>query len=755
MTSISSIQRRRLYEEVIRSLYASGEKPTLNEILTQVSKYFSKYPAGAPLKGASSIIPDRRTDVDRLNEAFLSLQHNSSVAYESAISQLRDIMMLTSLFQSEIERLKARRNVLNARLDDYLFSLFNSDGYFYSVSDSFANLDRADLTITSAVVDTSLFRVSIPARGDLSRPVPINRINTSPQVSVLADGKPTRFRLLSPFTNAFDGLDNTIWAIEIETTSPVEVIACLSFDIGQVDTPIFLSSVEFDPWGVSPVQVMVRTQEPNRVLIEGIQSTGQSRLVEIPEDINQDDMTLVGFTGSDFDKRIRTSSNRLVFSDQLRRVSQLKFFLRKTTPDYTITTSSGNAIYRYIFGAKDILLSEQVYDQEATFVSQGLTLPPEVFGSDHVIDAVSLTVDETVPSGTSLQYYVASDVSGGSSIGDFDWKPITPANSVNKVANSIVRFDGALTTMRSIVSTVSGASDLPLIPERDTTQGNPAPSELNPTSSIIDGIDIWRLARLDDEVIPSSLTLEEGINTTRVLHTPYNEDSLSLDYWIDYINGTSTASTGLVRIDEGNAFFDGSGIGEDYRSVYIETFLESNRDTDVVLKKISKIGGEARAWAVKAFLNGREIASMGLGVNDLVIPWRFVEGLNHIILLVQIPYSTGDYPYIYNGKISLMEDSDLEDFGTVKLATWKYVDFFQMQYNETGDPFTFTIKEVRPGIKEIISRRKPTDNFRLRYATALSTAPTGIRFRADLARSADNPNVTPSLNNYRIKFLYA
>jgi len=755
MTSISSIQRRRLYEEVIRSLYASGEKPTLNEILTQVSKYFAQYPAGAPLKGATSILSDRTTDVNRLNEAFLSLQHNSSVAYEAAVSQLRDIMMLTSLFQSEIERLKARRNVLNARLDDYLFSLFNTDGYFYSVSDSFATLDRVDLTMTSGVVDTSLFRVNIPARGDLSRPVPINRINTSPQVSILVDGKPDRYKLLSPFANAFDGLDNTIWAIEVETTSPVEVIACVSFGVGQVDTPIFLSSVEFDPWGISPVQAMVRTQEPNRVLLEGTQSSGQSRIVEIPDDINQDDMTLIGFTGSDFDNRIRTSSNRIVFNDQLRRVSQLKFFLRKITPDYTVVTNGNNTVYRYIFGAKDILLSEQVYDQEATFVSKGLTLPPEVVGSDHVIDAVSLTVDEMVPSGTSVQYYVASDVEGGSSIGDFDWKPITPANSINKAADSIVRFDGALTTMRSIVSSPAGASDLQLIPARSTTQGNPAPSELNPTSDIIVGTDIWRLARLDDDVIPSSLILEEGINTTRVLHTPYSEDSLDLDYWVDYVNGTKTASSDLIRIDEGNAFFDGSAIGEDYRSVYVETFVESSSATDVILKKISKIGGEARAWAIKVFLNGREIASMGLGVNDLVIPWRFVEGLNHVILLVQIPYSTGDFPYIYNGKISLMEDSDLQDFGTVKLATWKYVDFFQMQYNETGDPFTFTIKEVRPGIKEIISRRKPTDNFRLRYATALSTAPSGIRFRADLARSTDNPNVTPSLNNYRIKFLYA
>jgi hypothetical protein len=117
--------------------------------------------------------------------------------------------------------------------------------------------------------------------------------------------------------------------------------------------------------------------------------------------------------------------------------------------------------------------------------------------------------------------------------------------------------------------------------------------------------------------------------------------------------------------------------------------------------------------------------------------------LNHLILLVNIP--TGRSV----GTVKLMGDNNLFDFGTVKLDTWSYVDFFDLQHNQAGNPSTFSFFE-----EEIVSRKKPTDNFRLRYALSTGNGPAFLRFRADLSRQDNNPSVTPRLNSYRLRFSY-
>lgn len=758
--SISSIQRRRLFEEVTRVFYASGERPRLTDILSEVSRYFAKYPPGLPLRPTQGFAVDgQKTNLNLINEAFYGMQHNLSVAYESALEQTRDIMMITSVMQSNLERLRSRRSALVATIDDYLFTLFNSDGYYMSISDSFDDLNFTDLNLTSAFVDTTLGRVSLPANSTLSKPIAINEIGLAPSIKVLANGAPTNFRSTSPFLNAVDGLDNTIWAIEVETASPVEVICGLTMVIGSGTNPAYVSRIEFEPWGIQPVQTMIRTQDNNFTATRQGKETWNKNptLVEekifIPRDVGEDMLFQLGFLGSDFDTKITTSATKMIFNDRARQVSKVSFFLRKKVPDYTIKTSSGKTMFRYIFGAKDITLTRQVYDQEAVFVSAPLSLPSDLV-KDHVIDAVSILANHSEPTSTSLTYWVAPDLGDGThDIGDYEWKKITPLEKVDKSPDSVVKFNGAITSIRDINSNPS-AGQLQLI-ETATAAGTPA-VQLNPSPHIIKGTDVWRIAEFSDEILPSSTVLEEGINTTRVMHVTGSETVANdLSFWADYVSGVSTAEVVYTRIDKGTGFFDGSVIGEDNRFVYIETFLETEAASELLLRNLRKSDGNARNWDVELYLNGRRVGDLPVGTDFLAIPWKFVEGLNQVIMLITIPVATDDAPRVYDGKIILMENSSLYDFGTVKLATWTYVDFFHMQYNEVDTPFSFTIREVGTNKKEIISRRKPTDNFRFKYAKATGNGPEAVRLKVDLKRSTGEPSVSPTLDLYRMRFLYA
>ena len=279
-------------------------------------------------------------------------------------------------------------------------------------------------------------------------------------------------------------------------------------------------------------------------------------------------------------------------------------------------------------------------------------------------------------------------------------------------------------------------------------------------------VELYRVAELNDDFVPASMVMEEGVNTTRILYNPIEYtagtgdiEGESLSYWKDFVDGTSTSvSETYGRIDNSRKFFDGRDVAEDFVSVYVETNLEAIDDLELLFKSCKKADENSRAWAVKVYLNGVQVADMPVGEDEAVIPWKFNKGLNQIILLITIPEANNANPYITQGQIDLMAPNNLFDYGAVKLGTWTYADPFAVQYNEQGSPMTFTVYErnIAGGAKrkEIVSRRAPKDNLRLKYTRPSGTAPSAVRLRADLSRKASNPNVSPKLDLYRLRFLY-
>jgi len=720
--SISKIQTERVFEETSKILFSKGEKPRLVDILTEVSRFFAKNPAGQPLKLPLEYFGDGlRSNVDKANELFTNSQINLDILYEVCREHLNESMTLSTILRAYLERLRVRRVAIETLIDDYMFSIYNTDGYYLSVSDQFNDLDYTDISMTTAFVDTTTGSVTLPTVSNMTKKMAAGRV-TSTSFKATVAGKEVRAEVISPFTGALDGLTNTAWSVEVETSEPVEVIGEIAIQLGTAQEPVTVSRLEFDPFGVTPVQVFV----------EATKASSNTRF--------------------DFGDQIKTSANKMVFVHPANEVHRMFITLRKTAPDYT-RTQNNTIKYRYIFGAKEISITEHVYDNNAIWVSQPLYIPEELV-DDNVIDAVSLVVQESVPADTSIKYYVAADVEEEEpEVSDFNWRSIDPiSNGITNNENTVIRFDGALSFSKFIRTPDEGELDgsyLPLIP-LDATNNDLRLR--NPSPSVFQGVDeAYRIAAFNEDVLKESLVLEEGVNTTRIMHVALDAEALEtgLSFWTNYINGTATASTAYGTIDSGNEFFWGGDVGMAGRSVYVETYLDSAEEQDLLLKEFRKADSNSQQWDVKVFLNGREIGDLPQGTDNLVLPWKFNEGLNHVCLMINIPANTGEFPYTHNGTLDLMSTSDLYDFGSVKLANWKYIDPFHMEFNETGQPKTFTIVNG-----EIVSRRKPTDNFRLRYAKATNSAPGAVRLKAEFGRSILNPNVTPTLDSYRLRFLY-
>jgi hypothetical protein len=707
--SVRRVQIQRLIEEVTHTLYASGTKPTLGNIFDQISRHFSAYPAGNPLPIPSIGNYRSVSDVKQFNRALLHSAENVSVLYEVLIDNIEDILTMTSSLQSNLARLKSKRKRIETRIDDYLFSLYSTDGYFYSASDTFSDLEMTNVDLTSAYIDTDSGTVSIPTITSLSKQIPPREIGLS-STSASVNGATVTWRELSPFMGAIEsGLSNTFWAVEVDLNKP----ATVNLEIRVIFArPTAVSRVDFTPYGVKPVRVMMHP-------------------------LNQVGATVI-LGQAPYGNKIPFGTERMVFVDSLADLVGMRIMLAKDDYDYT-AVQSGAMHYRYIFGAKDITFFDQVHDNDAVFVSQRMTLPNEL-STDMVIDAVSLVVDQDVPMGTSIRFGVASDDGGGGDTLDaFDWRSITPITP-NTELGGILRFDAANVDIKMIRS-VPNTGDLQLTP-LDTTIGDVRLR--NPTPAFIPGVDVYRICEFQDEPLVNSLKLLEGVNTTRIAYTAtmQSEAIRSVDFWATALLDPQTR-TAYGRIDTGNDFFYGGDIGESDVSAYVETYLDSDVDHETFLAELSKADINALQWDVRVLLNGMETGYLPKGTHKALLPWAFRQGLNHIVLLVNIPANT------YAGTINLMGDLRLYEYGLVRLDNWSYVDFFDLQYNTANMPMTYSIFEG-----QLVTRRRPTDNFRLSYALTTGRGPTGIRLRADLSRDANSPNVTPMLNSYRLRFAY-
>lgn len=718
MASIKNIQTQRVLEEITRALLVRGVAPSTDEILTRVSEYFNSHPIGTPVSlPLEPLRKGRVADPEDVNAIMSHMLYNIDVLYEAALSQVDDIMLLNSVLNANVQQLRARRKSIEARIDDFLLSQYNTDGYYFSRSDTFSDLDNTDVTLTSAFVDTVSGTVSLPGLGSHITQVSPDLITLS-SVEVTVNGVAKSVtRDLSGFTGATDGLTNTVWGFEIDCDKQSEVVVTINIVLGGLRNVVNLSRVQLLPYGVQPVQAFVRSIDNLANANPGASSVG-------------------------FGNSIQTSSERMIFSDEVREVSNVIITLRKTEADYK-DERNGTTTHRYIFGAKELTFFSYAYDNQATFVSGPLDIHSDLT-EDLVIDAVSLVVDHSVPDDTEIQYYVAVDSGQDPIISNFDWRAIEPVGG-NDVETSVVRFDGARFFSTNIKKKPS-AQDLQLIALDDT---NTDLTKRNPSATIFPTKDVYRIAAFTDTPLLNSIKLEEGINSTRIYHVPLETNAVDgLSFWVDQVSADGSSVT-YGDINSGYDFFYGGDVGSSGRSVYVETYLESISDQETFIGEFRKKDPNSKTWTVRVLLNGRSVAYLPPNTDTSLIPWAFKRGLNHIALLINIPAQTTAYPHPEYGTVDLITGTTLDTYGTVKLGTWTYIDPFDLQYNQLTDAQTFTIEN-----NELISLRKPTTNFRLQYQKPTQLGPGAIRLRADLSRSINKASVSPIINSYRLRFLY-
>lgn len=731
--SIPAVQKATQIKESSRRLFSEGEKPFAEEIAKDTSNFFGKHSLGKPLSYGNFILKAGVTsDPKIINMLALSTVINLSILYQSAILQSKKVDILKNTLMMANKKLARRRNELEDIIDGYLLGSYNADGYFYSVVEKFNSVANSDLKLTSAFLDILSHSATIPSIASGSRKIDADELESAEIIAFeslkspspnaegspnssngIAQRKPLGISSGYDFKNCLDTRDDTCYHASVFSSEEKSVTMQIDLSFKSSALPVVISRVEAELYGVTPAQMMIETFSNNDSIFK------------------------------DFGSGVISGTERLVFIDAPRNITTLRIFLRKDKADIVKDIGSGKK-YEYIFGFKNLFITKSMYDNSATLVSQPFSLPQQDYG-DAYIDAVSLEVDSITPEGTALEYFVASDDGSQNWIDDFAWKRIDPINGPQTNSN-LVKFDGISNAVKMIRSNPLD-DDLQLIPIDTTATSYIA---RNPSPSIVQDTNVYRIAAFDEDFVPGTIKLEEGIDTTRIYYV--NRSDLAkqngLSFWQDRLSQPTTKVT-YGNINNGSGFFYGGDIGENGKSVYLETYLESDSAQKNIIKDFKKLDSNSLLWDVRVFLNGSEVAHLETGIESKTVPWMFKKGLNHIALCIDIPSSGASNSTPYLGSLDIMAGDKIGSYGTTKLANWSYVDIFKLRYNEVGTPYTFSIFN-----NEIVSRRKPTNNLRLKYAKPTGFSPSGIRFRCNFIRSSNAQAVTPVLNSYRLRFSY-
>jgi hypothetical protein len=715
--TISKIQKKKFLDNIYKLMYSTGtsatnkvvRQPSELEVKKEFDQYFSQNRIGLPLRNDINLLRNTETTNPDLMNIFMARSIlNLEVLYDSIHENGEDMMSVVTVLGKRLNSLRDKRVALEKKLDEILFANSNTDGYFYSFSDSFANLSNVDLNLSTCFIDTEHRNAKLPTLKtnalDFRAPGRINLNNI--KYDMIFNGNTAATQTLLPnANNIFDGLNDTLSTV---THTSSTLGACAMVLTIPLNTPFVVSS------------------------IDGKLNTS-SAIVTIAEIIGTNTTEEVQYrrkqSNSDYDK--------FSFNFIPQQSGTIRITLIKYEPDITFNDRTIDK-YHYKFDIKDLIISGQYYDKEGMLISSPITI--DSGNENKIIDAVSIEAANANPSIGQINYFVAQNIPNAVNVSDFNWIPISSSSSGLGV-DQVVSFSKSIKYFKNI-SSYPTPGNIFLNPIIDTG----ALTEINPSSSIYRGVPVYRVGTIAESDTPYNPYLLDSVNRISFKYTSYSQGLYGdLAQWSSLVNATS--STNQV-FDMGSlAITNVPSIPISLNLNEISGFMQTNLLVDKATQVnhvVSKSGG-AIDWDVAVYLNGVKIADIPAGQVSPTqnTTWNLIEGINRITI-------TFDALENASGTISLMDGVSITNYGTPFLSYYSYVDPFDFRTNRSIEDPVFTIDKYL-GNKEILCRKQIKDNSRLVYYSNNNNPVESIRFRADFTRP-NNPFGTPVLNGYRVKF---
>jgi len=728
--SIQSVQKKRFLDTIYKMYYALGQAPSDNEINAIYSRYFSRFQAGNTIPVPYNDISSNQViDPEKLNRVMVHTLFNVDVLYDVYHEQVEELYDIVNAYTTRLEDIRSKRVELEKKVDDQMFSLANTDGFYYSITNAFNNIDMVDLNYSNAHIDTSVRKATIPKLTSGLFDYVGNILNTAnnTNVSIIFEGAEVKSEVVN-FSNVFNGLNNLEWSYSHKSSS-------LGICTLKITVPVSSASES-----ISLVEGKISSQKPVDIGIIVVDQVTRSN-------------------SASFMKSNSADYDRFSFHLTPQKTNAVELYLTKSEPDYT-TIENNSIVYNYDFRIDELIISAPYYDAVATMVSTPMSLPSQN-NSKLAIDAVSISVDQHLPTGTEIRYYVAPDNTSATNIYDFNWTSISQSAISDPTSATVVNFNGSNFVQSSLVDSVNGEivsslQSMVRIP-RSETLNNPIPDYFYQNDSSVLGFNVYRSAKFPQGVKPYNSYILENVSSNQLKVSISGGSSIDKETWQQILTGqkndivyTSYNST----IDNTQNFFTADNIP--YGSIHLSTHLYAENNiqiNDLFLKSLS-----AQYWDIKIYLNGNDVTSNNTltpGVLSANMTLDIKKGQNDLIIIInKSTNNTSGTETTFNGTISLLKDKSILSVDGIKAyRNYLYevrIEDLRLYYSNSDNVFSIINYQNN---YEIAYRRTEEiqAGTKVYYYSNTQNQTQSIRLRADLLRG-QSAYSAPAINSYTVKF---
>lgn len=734
--SIERIQKQRFLDTVFKIYHSLGIQPSYNDLSILFGQYFSLNKPGDPVSVPYDNLNASNTiDVNSLNKIMSTLLFNVDVLYDSFQDDVEALYSIMSSYKFRLDNLKNKRAEVEKKIDDHLFAIKNTDGFYYSVSNAFNDLEQTDTTNTTAYVDTEARKAALPkmSSGLFNYVGNILSTTTTAEVSIFFDGERKDIRQGVNFSNVFNGLNNSVWNYtETDGTNGYK-----SNSIGLCTLKISIPVSSLQSAGISVVEGKVTSR----------------KAVDISVIVND---AVNAANSLYFSKNGTTDYDVFSFNFEPKSTSRIDIFFAKAEPDYFITNADQTKRYVYEFGIDELVIAAPYYDSSAVFYSNRMQIVDSK-NENLVVDAVMLETNDQIPAGCAINYYIAEDDGSQADVKFLNWTAISPTTKLTSSEENIIRFNGTTAKAMTVVEP-STSSIIPTEQEfikipRTTTYSNPIQNYFYQNDSNNLGFNLYRFAKFPNGVNPITPYILENVRSKQLKIHYVQETSLDQSSWQQILAGYRTdvvVTTDQSDISSTDVLFSGNNIPNG--SVRLSTNVYA--DTDVLYNKRFLKNADAQYWDVNIFLNGRQLARIEPGVLSSSITWNFNKGQNSIVIVINKSSNVSSSATTFQGSITLMEGMSIAN--TVGLKAYQnYLFYVKIEdlrrlYSNTDNVFSIINYENN---NEIVYRR--TEEIAagsvVHYLQNLENGISGLRLRADMSRG-QSAYSSPAIISYKLKF---
>lgn len=390
--SIRQARTAQMLEDLAKAALLEGRMPTSAELTKRMGDWTAANQPGEPrmqlrLQGYRTKF--RR---DLFNQTVDEFLEDLDLLFDENVAVATRLLMGINADDVRCKSLRYQLSLLDDKLEDLLLAEPATTGYFFGVYDSFVDFSKVDQADTTAEVDIETGTVRLPQAGG------VDKVNLGFMMNrVLA---PMKFYPPEPIINSraipgarfgslFDDLIGTAWGAQVVSSQNVPITLEFTFPLSSADPDT--KTLNFEPATVASGAVSI-----SRVDVDPLGPTAMGLVILYSMD-QQNWLKL-----PDHPSQLNIDGKKISLRFEAVLAKYLRFQLTKAS-DETIPDPKQPA-YNYTYGLRGISVYTMGYASLGELKSKELA--PDGIDAP-VVNKVALTVDEKVPDGTDIDYYVS------------------------------------------------------------------------------------------------------------------------------------------------------------------------------------------------------------------------------------------------------------------------------------------------------------------------------------------------------------